>query len=135
VSLSIHQTYFILFVQDQEISKDFYEKIFRKKADIHVVGMTEFIFSESCTLGLMPTKGVAKILEDDRILDVQPDIPRCELYFYVDDVEREIQNALAAGAVLKNSPTERIWGDFAGYIADPDGHIVGFAKKIKKVVV
>lgn len=122
----------ILYVDNQEISSQFYQNIFRKLPDLNVPGMTEFIISESCKLGLMPNKGIAKILSDKT---PHPDsgngIPRCELYFYVNNIQLEFENALNCGAKLISPIAYRDWGDKVCYFADPDGHIVAFAEKIK----
>jgi len=121
----------ILYVSDQEQSKDFYAKIFRKTPDLHVPGMTEFILSESCKLGLMPNNGIAKILQDTTPHPESGNgIPRCELYFYVEDIQLEFQNTLESGALLISPIEDRNWGDKACYFADPDGHIIAFAQKI-----
>lgn len=37
----------ILYVEDQQKSTDFYSKIFRKKTDLNVPGMTEFQLTEN----------------------------------------------------------------------------------------
>ena len=52
----------ILFVDNQERSRLFYEKIFRQAPDLNVPGMTEFNLSDHCKLGLMPNNGIARIL-------------------------------------------------------------------------
>lgn len=94
-------------------------------------GITEFIIAKNCKLGLMPSKGIAKILSDKT---PHPDegngIPRCELYFYVDDIELEFSNALMSGAKLISPISERDWGDLACYFSDIDGHIIAFAKRV-----
>ncbi|MEN9743268.1 MAG: hypothetical protein RLZZ65_1073 [Bacteroidota bacterium] len=121
----------ILFVEDQEVSCAFYQKLFRVKAELHVPGMTEFIISEHSKIGLMPNKGIAKILADNTPHpSLGKGIPRCELYFYVEDLEVEFKNALACGAKLISPILDRDWGDQACYFADPDGHVIAFAKKI-----
>ena len=121
----------ILYVKDQEISCRFYQKIFRRKADLHVPGMTEFKLADNCKIGLMPNNGIAKILGD---LTPHPDrgrgIPRCELYLYVDDIELEFDNALKNGATLISPILDRDWGDRVCYFSDPDGHIIAFAELI-----
>ncbi len=120
----------ILYVSDQEVSRTFYEGIFRRKADLHVPGMTEFNISEFCKLGLMPNNGIAKILVPHTPHpDSATGIPRCELYFYVDRVEVEHDNAVKCGAKLISPALSRNWGDTVCYFADPDGHILAFAKK------
>lgn len=122
----------ILYVNNQEASKEFYEKIFRKTPDLHVPGMTEFNLSENCKLGLMPNKGIAKILSDKT---PHPDegngIPRCELYLYVEDIKLEYDNAIKSGAKLISPIIDRDWGDKVCYFSDPDGHIIAFAQKIR----
>lgn len=112
----------ILYVQDQGISSKFYQKIFRCPPDLDVPGMTEFMISYNCKLGIMPNKGIAKILFDKT---QHPDkgigIPRCELYLYVDDIQFEFDNAIDCGAKLINPIAERDWGDRVCYFSDPMG--------------
>ena len=121
----------ILYVEDQEASREFYEKLFRSPADLHVPGMTEFMLSETCKIGLMPNAGIARILGDKTPHPATgTGIPRCELYLYVDDLELEFQNALDAGAILISPIFKRNWGDWACYVTDPDGHIIAFAEKV-----
>lgn len=127
----ISLTQIILYVSNQEKSKDFYAKIFRKTPDLHVPGMTEFILSDSCKLGLMPNSGIVKILQNKTPHpEAGTGIPRCELYFYVENIESEFQNALENGALLISPIQDRDWGDKACYFADLDGHIIAFAQKI-----
>jgi len=123
----------ILYVNNQQVSTDFYTKLFRKKPELNLPGMTEFILAENCKLGLMPNKGIAKIISDKM---PHPDkgngIPRCELYFFVEDIQFEYNNALKSGAVLISPIEDRDWGDSVAYFSDPDGHIIAFADKMKK---
>lgn len=37
-------------------------------------------------------------------------------------VDRTIASACAAGATLLRAATEKTWGGYSGYFADPDGH-------------
>lgn len=123
---------FILYVKDQQKSTGFYSEILGLKPSLNVPGMTEFQLSGNCKLGLMPESGIAKI-----ICPAAPDpasgngIPRCELYLKVNDIEKRMTSALNAGATLIDQISERNWGDTAGYISDPDGHIIAFAKTTK----
>jgi uncharacterized glyoxalase superfamily protein PhnB len=127
----IKVTEIILYVNNQSVSSEFYQKIFRCGPDLDIPGMTEFILSENCKIGLMPNKGIAKILSGKT-----PDpatgtgIPRCELYLYVDDIQFEFDNAAQSGAKLISRIIDRDWGDKACYFSDPDGHIIAFAEKI-----
>ena len=124
---------FILYVRNQENSCDFYEKLLRKKPVLHVPGMTEFLLAENCKLGLMPNSGIVKIL-GNRLPspEIGNGIPRCELYFEVDDVAFEFKHALESGATLVSELADRDWGHRVCYFADPDGHVIAFAQKIKE---
>ena len=37
-------------------------------------------------------------------------------------VDAAIAEAVAAGAVLVDGPSDRDWGGYSGYVADPEGH-------------
>lgn len=122
----------ILYVNDQETSCRFYEQLFHQPANLHVPGMTEFNLSAHSKLGLMPNHGIAKILGNQT---PHPDsgqgIPRCELYFYVTNIQQEFDHAVKIGAQLISPVMDRDWGDKVCYFSDPDGHIIAFAEKIK----
>ncbi len=121
----------VLYVNDQQASADFYTKIFRRNPDLNVPGMTEFRLAKNCKLGLMPNNGIAKILSGRTPHPDQGNgIPRCELYFYVEDLELESDNAINSGAKLISPIEDRDWGDKVCYFADLDGHIIAFAKKL-----
>ena len=66
----------------------------KQNPELNVPGMTEFKLAENCKLGLMPNKGIAKILSDKTPHPDQGNgIPRCELYFYVENIKLEFENA------------------------------------------
>ena len=119
----------ILYVNDQNVSTKFYTELFRKNPGLNVPGMTEFRLAENCKLGLMPNMGIAKILSDKMPHPDQGNgIPRCELYFYVEDIGLEFDNAINSGATLISPIEDRDWGDRVCYFSDPDGHIIAFAE-------
>lgn len=121
---------FILYVRDQEVSTRFYKSVLGQDPQLHVPGMTEFKLFEKCVLGLMPEKGIKRLL-GDAIGDPEKTngIARAEIYLSVENPETYIERALAAGGRLLSSVALRNWGDMAGYIADPDGHVVAFASR------
>lgn len=129
--LQIRNIEVILYVQDQQTATQFYEQLLRRPADLNVPGMTEFILSDSCKLGIMPGNGIAKILGNKT---PHPDsgkgIPRCELYLLVDNAALEYKHAQSIGATLISPLSDRDWGDRVCYFSDPDGHIIAFAGKI-----
>lgn len=121
----------ILYVANQQASTEFYSKIFRQEPDLNVMGMTEFVVSANCKVGLMPIAGIENILDKKTPSpSTGTGIPRCELYLCVADVHREYANALNAGAKLISEVKDRDWGDRVCYLADLDGHIIAFAEKI-----
>ena len=82
------------------------------------------------TLGLMPEKSIAKILGDKTPDPASTNgAPRAELYLTVDDVDLYYRRAVAAGAKPVSGPEARGWGDIAAYAADPDSHIIAFARR------
>lgn len=120
----------ILYVNDQQASTDFYTQLFRQNPNLNVEGMTEFKLAENCKLGLMPNNGIAKILSDKTPHPEKGNgIPRCELYFYVENIELEFENAMRIGAKLISEIKVHDWGDSVCYFADMDGHIIAFAEK------
>jgi len=128
----IQKIHAILYVENQEISTEFYTKILRRKPDLNVPGMTEFQLTDDFTLGLMPNSRIAKILAGRTPPpESGTGIPRCELYLYVDDIEGELNNILQNNIELISGLEKRNWGDKTFYFADPDGHIIAFASKIK----
>ncbi len=122
----------ILYVKDQQKSTQFYEQLFRTSADLNVPGMTEFILNDFCKLGLMPNDGIAKIITPALPHPNLGDgIPRCELYFLVNDVQEEYENLKKLEVKIISEIEPRNWGDTAFYFADLDGHVIAFAEKMK----
>lgn len=126
----MNELLFILYVESQELSKFFYEKLLGISPSLDVPGMTEFQLSEFCKLGLMPEQGVGKIISP---IMPHPELgngfPRCELYLKVDDVSEYFMRGLSLGAKEISPVQDRDWGDSVGYLSDLDGHIIAFALK------
>jgi predicted enzyme related to lactoylglutathione lyase len=122
---------FIIYVESQERSRDFYQELLNKKPLLDVPGMTEFLLQENCKLGIMPNDGISRILGNK----TQPPsagtgIPRCEIYLFVNDPAGYFNKAVSLGAKAVSEAQDRDWGDRVAYVADPDGHILAFAEKI-----
>jgi predicted enzyme related to lactoylglutathione lyase len=119
----------ILYVADQQRSRDFYKAILNREPKLDVPGMTEFSLNEKTLLGLMPESGIEKILGDKMPSPNSGNgIPRCELYLAVPDVEIAFEKLIIHGGKSISPPEMRDWGHFAAYGADPDGHVVAFAQ-------
>lgn len=132
--MSISHFEIILYVYDQNRSRDFYTKILQKEPDLDVPGMTEYTLADNLKLGLMPEEGIVNILKDKTPHPKSGNgIPRCELYLLVDNIVESYEAALKAGAKEISSIEERDWGDIVGYVSDFDGHVIAFAKKIDSI--
>jgi len=120
--------HFILYVADQERSAAFYEAALGTPPRLHVPGMTEFALAGGGVLGLMPERGIARLLGP-----ALPDpagargVPRAELYLVVDAPQSCHDRALAAGARELSPLSPRDWGHVAAYSLDADGHVLAFA--------
>jgi uncharacterized glyoxalase superfamily protein PhnB len=123
------EAYFILYVEDQIRSTQFYEAALGVRATLQVPGITEFALTESTTLAVMPESGIKKLLGDALPDPAQSRAtPRAEVYLVVDDPAAYHVRALAAGA-LELRPLSRVdWGHEAAYSLDPDFHVLAFAR-------
>lgn len=122
----------ILYVENQQAAKVFYERLLQRPPTLNVEGMTEFVIASNVTLGLMPNSGIAKILADKTPHPNQGNgIPRCELYLHVKDLDIQYAHAINTGAKLISPIKNRDWGDRVAYFADADGHIIALAQKIQ----
>lgn len=120
----------IFFVRDQNRSKHFYQLLLEKKPKLDVPGMTEFSLTSEITLGLMPGDNIAEVLKN-RITNPNEieDIPKCELYLFVEEPENFLQKIEILGGKIISPVSQRAWGDKVGYGMDLDDHLIAFAKK------
>ena len=92
--------------------------------------MTEFEISEQSKLGIMPEKGIAKILGENIVHPSTGNgIPRCEIYLYVNSPDDYYERAIKLGAKPLSETLVRDWGDKVAYCSDCDGNILAFAQK------
>lgn len=118
----------ILYVADQEKSRDFYKSILNSAPVLDVPGMTEFKLSEDHVLGLMPEKGIKKLL-GEKIPDPTETngVSRAEIYIRVVNPEAMFNKAIKSGARELSPIQDRDWGERAGYVMDFDGHVLAFS--------
>jgi catechol 2,3-dioxygenase-like lactoylglutathione lyase family enzyme len=120
--------YFILYVADQAHSAAFYTAVLGRVPRLDVPGMTEFDLPGGAVLGLMPERGIRRLLGAALPDPAQAaGIPRAELYLLVDAPAAWHARALAAGARELAPMAPRDWGHEAAYALDPDGHVLAFA--------
>lgn len=120
--------YFIFYVSDQVRSESFYCSALAMRPRLSVPGMTEFDLPGGSVLGLMPEQNIRRLLGT-----ALPDpatangVPRAELYLLVSKADLYHQRALSLGARELSPVMPRSWGHKAGYLLDPDGHVLAFA--------
>ncbi|MCK5152277.1 MAG: hypothetical protein KAQ65_10560 [Candidatus Thorarchaeota archaeon] len=120
---------FILFVESQERSREFYKSVLQSEPTLDVEGMTMFEIAGKISMGLMPETNISKILGTEVPNPSQGNgIPRCEIYLFVDNPDARLQDIEAAGGTRISKMSERSWGDSVAYGMDPDGHIIALAK-------
>ncbi len=120
---------FILYVRDQAKSREFYAIALGMAPRLDVPGMTEFELAPGSVLGLMPEKGIKRLLPEMPDPEKGSGIPRAEVYLTVPDPAIYHARALSAGARELSPLAPRGWGDKAAYSLDPDGHVLAFAEK------
>lgn len=119
--------HFILYVRDQAASTNFYKQVLEADPILDVPGMTEFKLADNCILGLMPEKGIKKLLGDAiQTPEHTNGKPRAELYLRIPDPERAQRKSLSAGAKLLSPFERRNWGDIVSYVEDLDGYVLAF---------
>jgi predicted enzyme related to lactoylglutathione lyase len=123
--------HFILYVRDQSVSTDFYRHLLAQEPALDVPGMTEFHLAPNCILGLMPETGIKRLL-GDKIQDPEKStgVSRAEVYLQVSDPNSYMGRAKMVGAAVLSELSPRNWCHDAGYVLDPDGHVVAFARPI-----
>jgi catechol 2,3-dioxygenase-like lactoylglutathione lyase family enzyme len=125
----VSRVHFILYVREQEASRAFFESVLNCPPTLHVPGMTEFTIADSTILGLMPDRGIARLLSLDPEAVSRRSI-RGEIYLLVSSPESFHHRALVAGAKELSPLGPRNWGDQVAYSLDPNGYILAFASPI-----
>lgn len=133
MSISKDNMMFIIYVNNQEKSKLFYEKLLGYKPMLDVPGMTEFKLLDNVSLGIMPEEGIMRILENKIPNPSHANgVPRSEIYLFVDDPDEYYLRLVDAGGTGISKTELRNWGDYVAYGSDIDGNILAFAKKDRK---
>lgn len=128
--MQIQKIEFILYVSNQEKSRDFYQILLQQNPSLDLPGMTEFTLNDFVKIGLMPNDGIAKIITPTLPHPTSGNgIPRCEFYLQVENIETLFEEAKQAGAKEVSPIALRDWGDFVGYLVDFDGHVIALASK------
>ena len=128
----MNKTFFIIYVENLEKTKTFYELLFNIRPIIDEPGMCEFKLLDGSTLGIMPSTSLSKLF--GKSFEKQKktrSLPSAEFYFIVDDPLLCHQRALQLGSTEIREFSEMDWGDKAAYSLNHDGHILAFAERKK----
>ncbi|MBN2693689.1 VOC family protein [bacterium] len=121
---------FIVYVKNQEKSKEFYNEVLQTEPFLDVVGITEYRLDNEVSLGIMPEDAIYRLLEGK--ISHPSEIngkPKCEIYIYVKDPDSCYQRLINSGGVALSEGKIRDWGDYVCYGYDLDGNILAFAKR------
>jgi uncharacterized glyoxalase superfamily protein PhnB len=90
--------------------------------------------------------GHAELQHKDGVIMVGPECPDIRtsapstlngtpvsLYVYVDRVDKTVESARAAGAIIAQEPQDMFWGDRIATVVDPEGHRWCFATHVRDV--
>lgn len=128
----MNKTYFIIYVDDIEKTKMFYEILFDIKPVTDEPGMCEFELPNGAVLGIMPNSSLEKLFGAEySVNEKKKKSPKFEFYFQVDDAEALQQKALQLGALELRKFAKMDWGDKVAYCVNHDGHILAFAERMK----
>jgi PhnB protein len=56
------------------------------------------------------------------------------IYVYVEDVDKTVERAVAAGATILLPVQNQFWGDRTGRIMDPSGHVWTISSRVEETV-
>lgn len=126
--MRFERVHLVFYVRDQQASEAFYRALLGCEPVLSVPGMSEFELGDGCVLGLMPERGIARLLGSALRDPAEANgIPRAELYLVAPQARELQRRAIAAGARELSPFAARDWGHEVAYVADPDGHVLAFA--------
>ncbi len=109
-------------VADMKAARRFYENLGWQASSQSNDDVT-FFQAGGMILGLYGRKALA---EDATVDDSKPGFSGVALAYNgrdKDEVDRVLDEAVAAGGVLIKKAEDVFWGGYSGYFADPDGHL------------
>jgi predicted enzyme related to lactoylglutathione lyase len=120
----------ILAVKDLPKAVKFYAQAFGWTQTVDVPVYAEFELPGGQRVGLYERESFGLNTGQDPFAIPKGALTGTELYFYSDDLERDIERMIEAGARQLSELKARDWGDEAAYFADADGNVIVIAKRI-----
>ena len=115
-----------LFVEDLEIAKQFYGKVFGLPVVFEDDNSSVFKFGDTL-INLLKTTAAGELIEPATVASREAG-SRLVFTIGVDDVDAMCAELTARGVKLLNGPMDRPWGVRAASFIDPGGHIWEIAK-------
>ena len=122
--------YVIIYVKDIQDTVAFYEKAF---------GLKPRFIHESGSYAEMETGTTALAFADEKFVkDSHPfrtnrrseEAPGIEISLVTDDVKKQFDKAIKAGAISVIKPTQKPWGQLVSYVKDINGCLVEICSPI-----
>lgn len=117
----------IIAVEDLPRSLAFYRPVTTWTVPVETPVYAELLSPNGFRLGLYDRRGFGRNIK--RVPEpIAGPVATTELYLFVDDIDASMRRACDSGASLLDDASDRPWGDRVGYVADPDGYVVAFAR-------
>jgi len=116
----------VIYTEDVRRSVGFYEQLgFEQQYQFPLEGEPGYVslIRGDWTLGITSVESPRQFLGLQRIGDG----PRFELFVYVADVDKTVEQLRGAGAPVLREPEDMPWGERVAFVADPDGNPVSLA--------
>ena len=116
-------TFITLGVNNLEVSRTFYEKVFGWKPDPSSSGDVVFFKLNGIMLSLFPREELAN---DAGVSSKGSGFKPFSLAYNVrseKEVDEIVADLKSKGVVVLKSPQKAFWGGYTSYVADPDGNL------------
>jgi catechol 2,3-dioxygenase-like lactoylglutathione lyase family enzyme len=115
-----------LFVEDLQVAKIFYNRVFGLPVDYQDDNSAVFKFGNTL-INLLKTTAAGELVKPAKVARHE-DGSRVVLTLHVEDVDALCKELTARGVELLNGPMDRPWGVRTASFKDPGGHIWEIAK-------
>ena len=123
--------YTLLYVDDVEMSLDFYSKAFGLEiAFLHESKQYGEMKTGETKLGFVQHETATSHGFEYEKITPKSKAPGIEIGFVTSDVEKAFNQAVKAGAVSVSKPTQKPWGQTVSYVRDCNGFLVEICSAI-----
>jgi lactoylglutathione lyase len=110
-----------LFVDDLDLAKSFYNRVFDIPVHFEDADSAVFLFG-STMVNLLRVDAAVELIAPAQVGDAAAG-PRAQLTLTVDDVDDTCALLVGRGVQLLNGPMDRPWGIRTAAFTDPAGHV------------